>query len=105
MRLTHDCVAAFGESDLQELTKLRGYRENTIGLLLKEKKIGIYQGCVAFPVEDRVGRVVGAHYQFRDGSWRYTSGTTATPLVISELVKGDNVHVFQKADWDISYKW
>ena len=33
--------------------------------------VGLYDGCIAFPVHDRAGNVVAAHYRLKDGSWRY----------------------------------
>jgi hypothetical protein len=94
-----DCVAAFRESDLQRLTEWRGYREDTVRLLLKEKKIGNYEGCVAFPVEDHAGHVVGAHYRLRDGTWRYTSGVKAAPLIIGDIGSALEIHITE-SPWD-----
>jgi hypothetical protein len=93
------CVAAFGENDLQHLMEWRGYREDTVRLLLKEKKIGIYKGCVAFPVEDHAGHVVGGHYRLRNGSWRYTPGVKATPLIIGEIGSALEIHITE-SPWD-----
>jgi len=60
----------------------RGYRKETCRLLLKEKKIRIYDDCFAFPAEDCSGCVIGAHYQLSDGSWRYTRGVKAAALTL-----------------------
>jgi hypothetical protein len=95
----NDCVAAFSKSDLQRLANWRGYREETVRLLLKEKKIGIYKGCVAFPVEDHAGHVVGAHYRVRNGSWRYTPDVKAAPLIIGDISSAPEIHIIESS-WD-----
>ena len=62
--------------------------------------VGLYDGCIAFPVHDRAGNVVAVHYRLKDGSWRYfPQGVTVRPLVIGELVSGDTVHIFESY-WD-----
>ena len=94
-----ECVAAFRESDLQKLATWRCYRDETVRLLLKEKKLGIYNGCVAFPVEDDTGNVIGAHYRLGDGSWRYTPGVNAAPLIIGNVSSMPEIHIME-SPWD-----
>src|SRR4029453_17491298 len=62
--------------------------------------VGLHDGCIAFPVHDRAGNVVAAHYRQKDGSWRYyPSGVKGRPLVIGELIAGDTFNVFE-SQWD-----
>jgi hypothetical protein len=69
---------------------------------LKEQAlIGLYNGCIAFPVHDSAGNVVGAHYAVKNGEdWFYSpNGTKVRPLVIGKLVAGDPTHIFESY-WD-----
>src|SRR5438105_3065854 len=62
------CVDAFTEKHLERLAKWRGYSSAFCSWLHKRGIIGVWQGCIAFPVHDRVGNVVAAHYRLKDGS-------------------------------------
>src|SRR5207249_10259226 len=62
--------------------------------------IGLYDGCIAFPVHDRTCNIVAAHYRQKDGSWRYyPQGAKVRPLVVGELLAGEPVHIFE-SQWD-----
>jgi AAA domain-containing protein/CHC2-type zinc finger protein len=90
------CVAAFTDEDIEWLADWRGYSGELCSWLKQNKFIGLYDNCVAFPVHDRAGNVVAAHYRQKDGSWRYyPQGAKVRPLVIGELVAGELVHIFE----------
>ena len=94
------CVDAFTENYLERLADWRGYSGAFGSWLHKRGLVGMCQKCIAFPVHDRTGIVVAAHYRQKDGSWRYyPQGTKVSPLVIGELIAGEPVHVFE-SPWD-----
>jgi putative DNA primase/helicase len=95
------CVAAFADRHIEYLAEWRGYSVEFCCWLKQNGLVGLYDGCIAFPVHDRAGNVVAAHYRLKDSSWRYyPSGAKVRPLVvIGELVADDPVHVFE-SQWD-----
>jgi hypothetical protein len=104
LRLTLDwraCVETFTQEHVERrLAKWRGYSIEFCQWLKENGLVGLYDGCIAFPVHDLAGNVIAAHYRLKDGSWRYyPQGAEARPLVIGELVPGDPVHVFE-SQWD-----
>jgi hypothetical protein len=68
---------------INELARGRGYKPETLWMLLKHDLIGQYDGHFAFPV-DNDGITVGCHYvvQARKKFWYYTQGCTASPLLL-----------------------
>jgi uncharacterized protein DUF3631/CHC2-type zinc finger protein len=95
-----ECVEAFTDKHVQRLAQWRGYSIEFCRWLRESGLVGLYNGCIAFPVHDRAGNVVAAHYRLKDGSWRYApQGSKVWPLVIGELISGDHVHVFESY-WD-----
>jgi hypothetical protein len=94
------CIAAFTDKRIERLAEWRGYSIEFCQWLKESGLVGLYDGCIAFPVHDRAGNVIAAHYRLKDGSWRYyPQGAKVRPLVIGELVPGDPVHVFE-SQWD-----
>ena len=94
------CVEAFTAKHVERLAKWRDYSIEFCSWLKENGLVGLYNECIAFPVHDRAGSVVAAHYRLRDGSWRYyPQGAKVRPLVIGELIAGDPVHVFESY-WD-----
>ena len=94
------CVEAFTEKHVESLAKWRGYSIELCHWLKENQLVGLYDSCIAFPVLDRVGNVLAAHYRPKDGSWRYfPQGAKVHPLVIGELAPGGPVHVFE-SQWD-----
>ena len=96
------CVDAFTQKYLERLSQWRGYSPEFCSSLHSEKKlVGVHEGCLALPVHDRAGNVVGAHCRPKDGkAWFYSpKGIKAAPLVIGELSAGDPIHVFE-SQWD-----
>lgn len=94
------CVDAFTEKHVERLAKWRGYSIEFCFWLRQNRLVGLNDNCLAFPVHDRAGKVVAAHYRLKDGSWRYyPQGAKVNPLVIGELAAGEPVHVFE-SPWD-----
>jgi hypothetical protein len=94
------CVAAFTERHAECLAKWRGYSLKFCSWLKENGLVGLFKGFIAFPVLDRAGKVVTAHYRQKDGSWRYyPQGAKVRPLIIGELIAGDPVHIFE-SQWD-----
>ncbi|CEF49196.1 unnamed protein product [uncultured bacterium] len=94
------CVKAFSEKHLERLAKWRGYSIELCVWLKEAALVGLYDECIAFPVHDRAGNVIAAHYHLKDGSWRYApQGAKVRPLVIGKLIAGDSFHVFE-SQWD-----
>jgi AAA domain/CHC2 zinc finger len=94
------CVHAFTDEHLEQLAEWRSYSGEFVSWLHKSGLIGLWQGCVAFPVHDRYGKVAATHHRQKDGSWRYyPQGAKVRPLVIGELGVGEPVHVFE-SQWD-----
>ncbi|MBA2270824.1 MAG: hypothetical protein H0W20_09530 [Chthoniobacterales bacterium] len=94
------CVATITEQDLEFLAHERGYSDAFVMWLHEQGLIGMFDGCVAFPVHDDAGRVVGAHYRRADRTWRYVPvGTRTTPLVIGNPSAATVIHIFE-SQWD-----
>jgi hypothetical protein len=95
-----ECVEAFTDKHLERLAQWRGYSIEFCHWLKERGLLGLYNGCIAFPVHDGAGKVIAAHYRLKDGSWRYfPQGSNVHPLVIGELVAGDPIHPFESY-WD-----
>jgi DNA primase len=62
------CVDAFSEKHVQRLAEWRGYSIEFCALLKQSRLVGLYNNCIAFPVRDRAGNVIAAHYRLKDGS-------------------------------------
>lgn len=93
------CVDAFTEKHLEWLSDWRGFSGEFCSWLHKCGLVGLYNGCVAFPVHNN-GKIVGAHFRLENGDWNYTpKGIRAAPLVFGELTTGDSVQVFEST-WD-----
>jgi hypothetical protein len=93
-------AGAFTNIHIERLAKWRGYSIDFCSWLKDNGLVGLYDGCIAFPVHNRAGIVVAAHYRQKDGSWRYyPQGAKVRPLVIGELIAGEPVHVFE-SQWD-----
>jgi hypothetical protein len=95
------CVAAFTGKHIERLAEWRGYSHEFCSWLKQNELVGLYDGCIAFPVHhDRAGNVVAVHYRLKDGSWRYyPQGARARPLIIGEILLAEPVHFFEST-WD-----
>ncbi len=94
------CVKALKKKDLETLAEERGYSDKFVTWMHEQGLIGLFDGCVAFPVHDDTGRVVGAHYRRVDRTWRYAPvGTRTTPLMIGDASAASEIHVFE-SPWD-----
>jgi hypothetical protein len=90
------CVDVFDNESIEWLAKWRGLSIELCCWLKENALIGMYAGCIAFPVHDESERVIAVHYRQKDGSWRYyPQGIKVRPLIIGELVSGDPVHIFE----------
>jgi len=90
------CVDAFEDRDALTLALWRRHKAGLYRWLKQNGLIGLYDGCIAFPVHDRKDNVVGCHYRLQNGSWLYhPKGATVRPLVIGEVIAGDPVHAFE----------
>jgi putative DNA primase/helicase len=96
----NSCVDAFTEKWVEWLAKWRGYSDKFCRSLRDRGLIGIYNGCIAFPVHAADGSVIGAHYRSKSGDrWFYTKGCTARPLVIGASIGARHVYLFESY-WD-----
>src|SRR5947207_3207367 len=57
-----ECAEAFTDKHLEQLAEWRGYSREFCSWLKQRELIGLYHGCVAFPLHDETGHVVAAHY-------------------------------------------
>ena len=61
---------------------------------------GQYGDCIAFPVQDKDGKVMAAHCRPKSGKWFYEPGTPVQPFIIGDLKTANQVHVFE-SQWDM----
>ncbi|MGO9246874.1 MAG: CHC2 zinc finger domain-containing protein [Verrucomicrobiia bacterium] len=95
-----ECVAAFIDEHAAKLATWRGYSTDFVTWLRSRELVGLYEGKIAFPVQDDAGRVVALHYREKDGSWRYhPTGCKVRPLVIGD-VEGADVALAFESQWD-----
>src|SRR5262249_27451218 len=93
------CVEKFTDDWANRIAKWRGLPPEFFLELKAQGKIGVYDGCIAFPVEID-GEIVGVNVRSRNGNWFYKrDGITAMPMVFGELVAGEPVHLFEST-WD-----
>jgi hypothetical protein len=94
------CVEAFTDKHVERLAKWRGYSVEFCRRLRDRGFVGVWKGCIAFPVHGEDGEVVGVHYRSNsDGRWFYTQGCTARPLIIGTSGQAKYVHIFE-SQWD-----
>jgi hypothetical protein len=95
------CVSAFTADHLAKLAEWRGYSVNFVQWLKDNALVGLHGECIAFPVQNDAGVVIGAHYRLEaDGSWRFEPrGSRVRPLVIGDLSTARHVHTFE-SQWD-----
>src|SRR4029453_11637908 len=85
---------------VERLADWRGYSREFCSWLTQNGLVGLYDGCIAFPVHDRTGKVAAVHYRLKEGSWRYyPQGAKAHSFVIGELIGGEPVPIFE-SQWD-----
>src|SRR5262245_31701855 len=88
------CVEKFTDDWAERMGKWRGLPPGFFLELKAQGKIGVYDGCVASPVEND-GEIIGVHVRARNGNWFYKpDGITAMPMILGELVAGEPVHLF-----------
>jgi hypothetical protein len=95
-----DCVEALTDKDLERLGNERWYSRAFCAWLRDNKLVGLHKDSIAFPVHNN-GTIVGVHYRLEDGSWRYhPRGTTTAPLIMGDLARAKQVHIFE-SQWDM----
>ena len=94
------CLEAFIEKHVEQLAKWRGYSIKFCSWLRERGLVGLYNGCIAFPVHDRAGNVIAAHYRLDDCSWRYyPKGVNTRPLIVGDSITSEHIHMFE-GQWD-----
>jgi hypothetical protein len=96
------CVAAFTDEHVKRLAEWRGYSIEFCCWLKENELVGLYDGCIAFPIRDEAGKPVAAHYKPKTGEskWlRHPKGFSTRPIVIGELGPGEPVYIFE-SQWD-----
>lgn len=93
------CVDAFTDPRLERLIEWRQLSCGFCVWLRKRGLVGIHGGCIAFPVHDDDGRVIGTHCRTKAGEWFYSKGAKASPLIIGDLSTAREVHAFE-SQWD-----
>jgi CHC2-type zinc finger protein len=104
-----ECVTAFTDEHETRLAEERGFSREFCSWLKKARLIGLYQGCLALPVHDAIGNVIGAHYRTGTAAsgrktWLYTKGSGVHLLIIGNLPAAKNVHIFE-SQWDGFAVW
>jgi CHC2-type zinc finger protein len=90
------CNAQFTAEHQERLCDWRLFSPDFVSWLRTEKLIGIYDGCIAFPVHSGGHYVVGAHVRAENGDWFYhPKGTKAAPLIFGEIAEADTIHSFE----------
>ena len=97
-----DCVAALKPKDLVRLGNERWWSRAFCQWLRDEKKIGLYKGHFAFPVE-REGKIVAAKYKCGSGpnDWGvYPTEQGAACFVLGDPKRAKNIHL-DESQWDV----
>src|SRR5262245_18747447 len=94
-------VTALTDDRLQQLAVWRGLSQAFCEALRARSLIGLHDGCLALPVHDANGNVVGCHHRLEsDGTWRFCPlGLAIAPLVIGNPKSAHSVMVFE-SQWD-----
>lgn len=94
------CLMDFTEKHADAVCKDRGYSAHFVDWLHEQEMIGLYKGCVAFPVHDDKGEVVRIHFKGPD-HWQYhpKGGETAPLLVGAPIAHAAEVLAFE-SQWD-----
>jgi hypothetical protein len=93
------CVGGFSERHLERLAVWRGYSPAFCRALKQWRLIGIYNGCVAIPLQN-AGSIVGSHYYAKKtDDWKYSPGCKVTPLFVGNPSNACRIDVFESY-WD-----
>jgi AAA domain/CHC2 zinc finger len=88
----------YGNPHLVRLGNERGFSRAFCSWLREKYFVGLFEGCLAFPVKNN-GTIVGTHYKVL-GDWRYhPRGIKTAPLIIGQLLPGNRVSIFEST-WD-----
>lgn len=91
-------LEALPEDEKSKLAVWRGFSLAFVEWLWEQHLVGWYDGCIAFPVH-RDGELIGCHYRKSDGSWRYSDGAKAAPMIIGDAKTAGDV-LFFESQWD-----
>jgi hypothetical protein len=97
-----ECVAALKMKDLVRLGNQRWWSRAFCQWLRDEKKIGLYKGHFAFPVE-RDGKILAAKYKWGPTSndWSaYPTEQGAACFILGDPQKAKNIHLGE-SQWDM----
>jgi hypothetical protein len=95
-----ECVNALTDKRLEQVGNQRWYSRVFCTWLRDNKLVGLYKGCIAFPVQNE-GTVAGVHYRLEDGSWRYYPyGMNTAPLILGQLKTAERIYLFE-SQWDM----
>jgi hypothetical protein len=95
------CIAALSDARLKEIAAWRGFSLEFLSRFKKQRCIGWYKGCVAFPVCDNTGKLVAIHCcRPRSKKWFYEpKGKEAWPFIIGEVAGPEHV-IVAESTWD-----
>ena len=97
-----ECVAALNGPELIRLGNQRWWSREFCAWLRDEKKIGLYKGHFAFPVE-RDGKIVAVKYKWGSGpnDWGvYPTEQGAACFILGDPKRAKNIHL-DESQWDI----
>jgi hypothetical protein len=89
------CVEAFDEIYCKQIAEKRGYSPDFVEYIKNKKLIGIYKGCIAFPVSEEE-QAIKCHYKNGD-NWIYYP--TGLPNYVYKFGEGKDVWLFE-SQWD-----
>ncbi|HSI82990.1 MAG TPA: hypothetical protein VK970_04350 [Candidatus Methylacidiphilales bacterium] len=93
------CIEALAPR-VEEVAQWRGFSTEFVESLRGNGLIGLYKGCVAFPVTDAEGALAACHYRKEDGSWRFEPrGTRVAPLILGDPAQAAEIYIFE-SQWD-----
>ena len=94
------CIVDFKDKHLKQVCKDRGYSPRFVAWLQEQEMIGLYKGCVAFPVHNSKGEVERLHFKTAD-HWQYfpRGGDTAPLVVGAPIQRAAEVLLFE-SQWD-----
>jgi hypothetical protein len=89
----------FTDAHAEAVCKDRGYSRQFVGWLHEQESIGVYKGCIAFPVHNDKGQVVRIHFK-RDHWEYYPKGGETAPLVVGAPIGHAAEVLAFESQWD-----
>jgi hypothetical protein len=93
------CLMDFTDAHAEALCKDRGFSRQFVAWLHEQEAIGIYKGCIAFPVHNDKGEVVRIHFKGKDHWQYYPKGGETAPMIIGDPLFATDVLAFE-SQWD-----